>query len=85
MIRGEKTETEAKEVKKKKRIPKPKEEKGRDRKARELKEELNGSIDRFPINDSGINGCGKDFVLCDGHDVLRENSEIGTFPNLEGS
>jgi len=47
--------------------------------------ELNGSVDGSSINDSCVDRCGKDFVLCDGHDILRENSEIGKFARLKGS
>lgn len=50
-----------------------------------LQNELNGSVDGFSINDSGIDRCGKDFVLSDGHDILRENGEIGKFARLKGS
>jgi len=47
--------------------------------------ESNSSIDGFSIDNSGMNCRGKDFILCDGHDILRENSEIGAFPDLERS
>jgi hypothetical protein len=60
--------------------------KSEDRKKKlQITRELNGSVDGFPIDDSGIDRCGKDFVLRDGHDILRENSEIGKFASLKGS
>ena len=62
-----------------------KEKVSKDRKILQLTQESNGSVDGFSINDSSINCRGKDFVLCDSHDILRENSEIGTFANLKGS
>ena len=59
--------------------------KDKEKSADDAVNELNFSVDGSSVNDSGVDRCVKNFALCDGHDISRENSEIGNFARLKGS